>query len=340
MPVNHPSKSLAGGAVSIPHLTFVGRRLLQAIPLLFAVVIFSFTILHVSRGDIADVMAGESGAASPAILRDIRHSFGLDQPAMTQLAELGSRVIRFNLGKSLRYDRPVTDVIFERTLPTLLLTTTSMFISLILGTACGAVAALKRGTIVDDAIFVISLVTYATPMFWTGLLLIILFSARLDWLPTSGMTDAARETHGLSYVVDVLRHLLLPSVTLSTVHFAIYTRLMRASLLEVAGLDYVRTAQAKGLPRHRVLIKHMLPNALLPIVTMAGVQAGALLGGAVLVETVFAWPGLGRLTYEAVFQRDYPLLTGILILTSFLVVAVNIVTDIIYSVLDPRISIR
>jgi peptide/nickel transport system permease protein len=171
-------------------------------------------------------------------------------------------------------------------------------------------------------------------------MLIVVFSARLAWLPTSGMTDVTREMQGFSYAIDVLRHLILPSLTLSSVYFAVYTRLMRASMLEVAGMDHVRTAHAKGLPRHKVIIRHVVRNALLPIVTMIGVQAGALLGGAVLVETVFAWPGLGRLTYDAVFQRDYPLLTGILIASSFLVVAVNIAIDLIYAVLDPRISIR
>jgi peptide/nickel transport system permease protein len=322
------------------HLIFIGRRLLHAIPLLFAITIFSFTILHFSRGDIADVMTGESGAANPDVMREIRHNFRLDRPAVLQLLDFGAHVFQFDLGNSFRYDRPVVDVIDERILPTLLLTTTSAVISLALGVACGAFAAIKHGSVIDDAISVISLIAYATPIFWTGLLLIIVFSGKLDWFPTSGMTDAAHETHGFSYLIDVLRHLILPSLTLSSVYFAIYTRLMRASMLEVAGLEHVRTARAKGLPRHKVLIRHVLRNALLPIVTMVGVQTGALLGGAVLVETVFAWPGLGRLTYDAVFQRDYPLLTGILISTSFLVVAVNIVIDIVYSVLDPRITIR
>ncbi len=322
------------------HLIFIGRRLLHAIPLLFAITIFSFTILHVSRGDFADVMTGESGAADPDVMRQLRHSLGLDRPVVSQLIEFGTRVFRFDLGSSFRYDMPVFDVIYQRIFPTLLLTTTSAVISLTLGVAFGVFAAVKHGSVVDDAISVVSLIAYATPIFWTGLLLIIVFSARLGWLPTSGMTDVAQETHGVSYAIDVLRHLILPSLTLSSVYFAIYTRLTRASMLEVAGLDHVRTARAKGLPRHKILIRHILRNALLPVVTMVGVQAGGLLGGAVLVETVFAWPGVGRLTYDAVFQRDYPLLTGILISTSFLVVAVNIVTDLVYSILDPRISIR
>jgi peptide/nickel transport system permease protein len=324
----------------MPHLIFVGRRLLHAIPLLFAITLFSFTILHVSRGDFADVMTGESGAADPDAVRELRHSLGLDRPAVSQLVDYGTRLLQFDLGNSFRYDRPVFRVIYERIFPTLLLTTTSAALSLVLGVAFGIFAAVKHGSIVDDVISVVSLIAYATPTFWTGLLLIIVFSAQLGWLPTSGMTDVAHETHGFSHVIDVLRHLILPSLTLSSVYFAIYTRLMRASMLEVAGLDHVRTAHAKGLPRHKVIIRHIVRNALLPIVTMVGIQAGALLGGAVLVETVFAWPGVGRLTYDAVFQRDYPLLTGILISTSFLVVAVNIVIDLVYSILDPRISIR
>jgi peptide/nickel transport system permease protein len=331
---------MAGAAIFMFHLIFIGRRLLHAIPLLFAITIFSFTILHVSRGDFADVMTGESGAADVDVMRELRHSLGLDRPAVSQLIDYGTRMFRFDLGSSFRYNMPVFDVIYQRIFPTLLLTTTSAAISLTLGVAFGVVAAVKHGSMIDDAISVVSLVAYATPVFWTGLLLIIVFSARLGWLPTSGMTDVARETQGFSYAIDVLRHLILPSLTLSSVYFAIYTRLMRASMLEVAGLDHVRTAYAKGLPPHKVLIRHVLRNALLPVVTMVGVQAGALLGGAVLVETVFAWPGVGRLTYDAVFQRDYPLLTGILISTSFLVVAVNIVTDLIYSILDPRISIK
>ena len=322
------------------HLIFIGRRLLHAIPLLFAITIFSFTILHVSRGDFADVMTGESGTADVDVMRELRHSLGLDRPAVSQLIDYVTRMFRLDLGSSFRYNMPVFDVIYQRIFPTLLLTTTSAVISLTLGVAFGVVAAVKHGSMIDDAISVVSLIAYATPVFWTGLLLIIVFSARLGWLPTSGMTDVARETQGFSYAIDVLRHLILPSLTLSSVYFAIYTRLTRASMLEVAGLDHVRTAYAKGLPPNKVLIRHVLRNALLPVVTMVGVQAGALLGGAVLVETVFAWPGVGRLTYDAVFQRDYPLLTGILISTSFLVVAVNIVTDLIYSILDPRISIK
>ena len=322
------------------YLIFVGRRLLHAIPLLIAIAVFSFTVLHSSRGDFADVVSAESGAADPAVMRELRKSLGLDRPAVAQLIDYGTRLLAFDLGNSFRYDRPVFDVIYERMFPTLLLTTTSAAISISLGVSLGVFAAIKRGSIVDDVISVISLVAYATPIFWTGLLLIVVFSAHLAWLPTSGMTDAAHETEGFAYVRDVLRHLVLPSLTLSSVYLAIYTRLTRASMLEVAGFDHVRTAHAKGLPRHKVVIRHVLRNALLPVVTMAGVQAGALLGGAVLVETVFAWPGVGRLTYDAVFQRDYPLLTGILISTSFLVVAVNIVVDLVYCLLDPRIAIR
>jgi peptide/nickel transport system permease protein len=270
----------------------------------------------------------------------LRHSFGLDQPAIVQLVDYLIQVMRLNLGFSFYYNKPVLDLIIERLMPTLLLMSTSAVISLTLGVICGVAAATRRNTIIDDIISVIALLAYATPLFWIGLLLILLFSVGLGWFPTGGMVDVTRESGGLRHAVDVAHHLVLPSLTLSSVYFAIYTRLVRASMLEVAGMDYVRTAYAKGLKRRKVLVRHILRNALLPIATMIGMQAAALLSGAVLVETVFAWPGLGRLTYDAVFQRDYPLLTGILILTSLVVVTVNTLVDIVYSLLDPRISVR
>ena len=191
---------------------------------------------------------------------------------------------------------------------------------------------------IDGLISVVALLAYATPVFWIGLMLTLVFSVQLDWLPSGGMNTIGADLAGVDAVLDVARHMVLPTVTLSLFYLALYTRLMRASMLEVYGQDYVTTARAKGAAEGRIAFRHVLRNALLPMVTMLGLQIGSLLGGSVLVETVFGWPGLGRLAFEAVFQRDHNLLLGILLLSSVLVVVANIVVDLLYAKLDPRIG--
>jgi peptide/nickel transport system permease protein len=223
--------------------------------------------------------------------------------------------------------------------PTLLLMVTSLTIAVTAGVLLGVLAALNLNTWRDTAISIFALVSYATPLFWAGLMLIVLFSIRLDWLPTSGMETVAAFYEGWARAIDIARHLVLPAVTLSLFYLAVYTRLMRASMLEQAGMDYVVTARAKGLTERRIVWRHILRNAMLPVVTIAGVQVGALIGGSVIVESVFAWPGLGTLAFESLFARDLNLLLGIFLISSLLVVVVNLFVDVLYAVLDPRIEL-
>ncbi|BAF88649.1 ABC transporter permease protein [Azorhizobium caulinodans ORS 571] len=320
---------------------FFARRLLQAVPVLLGIVIFSFVILHLAPGDAVDVMAGEAGTGDAAYMAELRAKYGLDQPLPVQLLRYGTQILQLDLGYSIRNNSPVRDLILQRLGPTLLLMSVSIVASVAMGVLFGAIAAIRRNTLLDDLISLVALLAYAMPIFWIGLMLIILFSVTLGVLPSGGFMDVARQDVGpLARAVDIGRHLVLPALTLSLFYFAIYTRLMRASMLEVMGLDYIRTARAKGLGAAKVTIRHVVRNALLPIVTMLGMQMASLLGGAVVVETVFNWPGIGRLTYDAVFQRDYALLIGILLMSSALVIFINMLVDLAYSWLDPRIKAR
>jgi peptide/nickel transport system permease protein len=207
------------------------------------------------------------------------------------------------------------------------------------GIGLGLLAAARAGSWRDTLISILALVSYATPLFWVGLMLIVIFSLKLDWLPTSGMETVAAFHEGWARVVDIARHLVLPALTLSLFYMALYVRLMRAAMLEQAGMDYVTTARAKGLSETRITLSHVLRNAVLPVVTMAGVQVGSLLGGSIVVESVFAWPGLGLLAFQSLFARDFNLLLGIFFLSACLVVAVNLVVDVVYTLLDPRIDV-
>lgn len=327
----------SGGSLA----AFFARRLVQAIPVLIGIVLFSFVILHMAPGDAVDVMAGEAGTGDAAYMAQLREKYGLDQPLYIQLARYGMQIAQLDLGYSIRNNMPVRDLILQRVGPTLMLMSVSIVVSVALGVLFGALAAVRRNSLLDDLISLVALLAYAMPIFWIGLMLIILFSVTLGILPSGGFIDVARQNVSpLGRVADVLWHLVLPALTLSLFYFAIYTRLMRASMLEVMGLDYIRTARAKGLGARKVTMRHVVRNALLPIVTMLGMQTASLLGGAVVVETVFNWPGLGRLTYDAVFQRDYSLLIGILLMSSVMVIIINMLVDLAYSWLDPRIVAR
>ncbi|MEM6341815.1 MAG: ABC transporter permease, partial [Pseudomonadota bacterium] len=248
-------------------------------------------------------------------------------------------VAMFDLGYSFRHEMPVLELVLDRFFATMLLMVSTILLAVGFGVLLGLLAATGLNTWRDTAISIFALITYATPLFWVGLMLIVVFSLNLGWFPTSGMENIAMFYEGWDRVFDIARHLVLPTITLSLFYLALYTRLMRASMLEQAGQDYVTTARAKGLTERRIMFVHVLRNALLPVVTMAGVQVGALIGGSVIVESVFAWPGLGMLAFEALFSRDLNLLLGIFLLSALLVVAVNLIVDIIYSVLDPRIEV-
>ncbi len=306
------------------------KRLLQAIPIIIAIVVMNFLLLQLAEGDAVDVLAGEAGSATPEYMAELRAKFGLDQPVPVQLLVYLKNVLTFDLGYSFRHDMPVSTLLLDRVVPTLLLMVATITLAVGFGIFLGLLAATGLNTWRDTAISIFALITYATPLFWVGLMLIVVFSLNLGWFPTSGMENFTMFYTGWARVLDIAHHLVLPTITLSLFYLAIYTRLMRASMLEQYGQDYVTTARAKGVTERRIVFVHILGNALLPVVTMAGVQVGALIGGSVIVESVFAWPGLGMLAFEALFARDLNLLLGIFLWSALLVVAVNLVVDIVY----------
>jgi peptide/nickel transport system permease protein len=314
-------------------------RLLQAVPVVLGVVVLNFLLLQLAPGDAATVLAGEAGGAPPEYVAELRARFGLDQPMLVQLGLYLKNILLLDLGYSFRNNAPVLDLILERLWPTLLLMGATFVLSVGGGVVIGLLAALWVRTWRDHLISVVAVIAYATPLFWIGLMLILVFSIWLDWFPTSGMEDVVAFNEGWARVLDIAHHLVLPTITLSLFYLALYTRLMRATVLEQRGAEYVTTARAKGLTEGRITMRHILRNALLPVVTMAGVQVGALLGGSVVVETVFAWPGLGQLAFQSLFARDFNLLLGIFFLSACLVVIVNLAVDVIYVLLDPRIRV-
>ena len=302
------------------------------------IAVVNFFLLHSAPGDAAQVLAGESSAATPEYIAALRQQFGLDQPLWKQFLLYIGNLLTFDLGWSHRHGMSVGALVADRLPATLLLMGVSIGSAFLIGSTLGTIAARHAGGLTDAAVSVIALLFYATPVFWIGLVLTVVFSVWLDWLPVGGMTTIGAGYTGLAYVWDVARHLVLPATTLSLFFVAIYTRLTRASVLEAQRQDFVRTARAKGLSGRRILFRHILRNALLPGLTLLGVQIGSVLGGAVLVETVFSWPGLGRLAFEALFQRDLNLLLGILFCSSIVVVVTNLVVDVAYAALDPRIE--
>lgn len=303
---------------------------------ILAVAVINFLLIHAAPGDPASVMAGQSGAADPKFLEQLRHEFGLDQPLSTQLWLYLSSVLHGDLGISHRQQRTVVSLIAERLPATLLLTGTAFAFALAAGIALGAAAARRAGTWADSVITVLALGFYATPIFWVGLMLVLVFSVWLGWLPSFGMATIGADLHGWAAAADTATYLVLPALTLGLFYMAVYARLTRSAMLEVAGEDFVKTARAKGVGEGRIFRRHILRNALLPVVTLAGIQAGQLIGGSVLVETVFAWPGIGSLAFDALLARDYPVLLGVFLATSVLVLVFNLLTDMLYLVIDPR----
>ena len=320
-------------------LDFVARRLLKSVAILLAIVVMNFLLIRLAPGDPASVIAGEAGAADEKYIAQLREQFGLDQPLTTQLAVYVGNVARFDLGYSYRNQRTVADMVGERLPATLLLTVTAFVVALGLGVGLGVMAATRVGTWADSVITVAALGFYATPLFWVGLMAILLFSVNLGWLPAFGMQTLGAQMTAGQRALDIAHHLVLPAMTLAVFFVAIYARLTRASMLEVQDMDFVRTARAKGLTPTRILRAHTLRNAILPVITFAGIQAGQLVGGSIVIETVFAWPGIGRLAFEALLQRDYNLLLGVFFLTSVMVIVFNLVTDLVYSLVDPRIEV-
>jgi len=314
------------------------RTLWQAIPTVFGILLLNFLLLRLIPGDAVDVLASESGGATEATLAQWRSHFGLDLGLGQQLLAYLSHLAHLDLGLSPRFNLPVSQLVFDRLPNTLLLMVSALLLALALGIAAGVVMASKVGRWPDRALSLIVLLLYSTPGFWIGLVAVVLFSVSLGWLPSDGIETLGMDLHGVDWLLDRVRHAILPVLTLATFYIALYARLTRASMLEVQRQDFVRTAKAKGLHPVRVAVRHVLRNALLPVTTMAGLHFAALLGGAAVTETLFGWPGLGRLTLDAVLSRDYNLLLGILLLSSILVVVVNVAMDLLQAWLDPRVQ--
>lgn len=324
---------------SLPRIARALRRtVLQAIPTVIGIVILNFFLLQLAPGDAADVMAGEAGSATEETMAAMRERFGLNLPMLDQLLTYLNNLAHFSLGFSPRYSMPVADLIGQRLPGTLTLMAMALAIAILIGLTLGSLMAAFAGRLPDRLISIFSLLFYSVPGFWIGLMLIVLFSVTLGWLPSGGNGTIGSDLSGWAGIVDKARYMVLPATSLALFYVAIYARLTRAAMLEVRNQDFVRTAYAKGLSPAVVTVKHVLRNALIPITTMAGMHVGGMLGGAVVVETVYSWPGLGRLAFEAVMGRDYTVLLGILLLSSLLVILANAVVDILQTWLDPRIG--
>ena len=318
--------------------TTLRRAAVHAIPTIIGILVLDFLLLQLMPGDAADVLAGESGGATSEGMAALRSRFGLDQPVLIQLGTYLWHLVHLDLGMSARFNVPVARLVLDRLPNTLLLMVSAMVIALVVGVVVGCVMAAFAGRWVDRVLQVVVLLCYSTPGFWIGLMAIVLFSVKLRWLPGNGNETVAANLHGLAWMFDRMRYLVLPAASLSLFFVAVYARLIRASLLEVQRLDFIRAAAAKGLHPIVLQLRHALPNALIPITTVAGLHLGNLLGGAVVVETVYGWPGMGRLALEAVLGRDYGLLLGVLLLSSLLVIIANVGIDLLHAWLDPRIE--
>lgn len=314
------------------------RAGLNAVPTTIGIVILSFLLLQFAPGDAVDVLAGEAGGASVESMAQMRSQYGLDQPVLGRLWTYLSNLLHGDLGWSPRYNVPVTHLIWDRLPGTLALSGAALTLALLAGIALGALMAVNEGRLADRLLSGLSLVFYSVPAFWTGLMLIVLFSIKLGWLPSGGAETIGSSATGFAAFADKLRYMILPTISLALFYIAIYARLARVAMIEAKGQDYVRTARAKGLSERRILFRHVLRNALLPVTTVAGMHVGGIFGGSVVIETVYGWPGLGRLAYEAVMGRDFAVLLGILLFSSMLVVIANALVDILHGILDPRVG--
>ncbi|WPB55147.1 ABC transporter permease [Xylophilus sp. GOD-11R] len=320
-------------------LQFMSVRLVQGLLALLLIATANFMLVHSAPGDPVSIMAGEAGASDPQFVAQLRAQFGLDKSLPEQLGAYLKHVVQLDLGYSYRQQQPVVQLILDRLPATLLLTGSAFVLSLIFGVGLGALASRHVGTWIDSVITVVALIFYATPLYWLAMMAVLVFTVQLDLLPAFGYFTVGADLHGFARVLDIAQHLLLPALTLALFYMAVYARMTRASMLEVAQMDFIKTARAKGVRPARIQRNHILRNALLPVVTLAGIQAGGMIGGAVLTETVFAWPGIGRLMFDALLQRDYNLLLGCFLFTAAMAVLFNLITDLVYTLVDPRIEL-
>jgi ABC-type dipeptide/oligopeptide/nickel transport system permease component len=319
-----------------PITKYVLQRVLQAIPLLFWVIVLNFVIIHLAPGDPVSYLAGEY-EATPEYVESMRREFGLDKPLHTQLGIYLLKVMQGDFGYSLRFQQPVLSLIMSRIPATFLLIGTGLILSSFLGVFLG-VAYTRRSAVSENLAILAAIAGHSMPSFWLGQILLIIFSLHLGLFPSQGMMSLRVQPTGLAAVLDLLHHLTLPALTYATYNLTLIFRLTRSKMLEILSQDFIITARGKGLDRRTILYRHALPNVLIPVVTVLGVNAGFMIAGSVLVETVFAWPGMGRLMYDAIMARDYPMLLGLFIIISLMVIIANLVTDIIYALIDPRVT--
>jgi peptide/nickel transport system permease protein len=319
-------------------LRLVAWRLALAVPCFVIILAAVFFLLQLAPGDAVDALLAQIGTGDDTLGRLLREKYGFDGNATTRFLSYIVGLLRFDLGVSIAYGKPVAGLILERLPVTIALMLVAMALAFVAGCVAGVVAARYVHRWPDSLITTLGMIVYAMPSFWFGLMGIVLFAVTLGWLPAGGLVDLRAGRHGLALLADMAWHLVLPTVTLALIFFAVYLRVMRTAMLEVMTLDFMRSARAKGVQESAALYRHALPNALLPMVTLAGLQASSMLGGAVVVESVFSLPGLGRLAYEAVVQRDFNMLLGIVVISSALVVVVNLIVDLVYARLDPRID--
>jgi len=320
-------------------LRYIAMRLVKTVLVAIAVVLLSFFLIRLAPGDVATVMAGQAGYADEAYMKSLRAEYGLDQPMPVQLWKYVDQVAHGDLGLSYVRSQPVLTIIMERLPNTLLLDAFALVIAAVGGIWLGGTAARRPGSAVDNLTTVLAMLFYSVPQFWLGMMMMLVFAVWLNWLPPFGIETMGADYTGLARLGDVGLHILLPGMTLAFYFMASYARLTRTAMIEVAEQDFVKTARAKGISERQVARRHILGNALIPLITYAGLQASILVGGNVLVENVFSWPGVGTLAYEAVSSRDNPLLLGIFIVTAILVSLFNLITDIAYSIVDPRVEL-
>jgi peptide/nickel transport system permease protein len=320
-------------------LRYIAMRLVKTVLVAIAVVLLSFFLIRLAPGDVATVMAGQAGFADEAFMKNLRAEYGLDQPMPVQLWRYVDQVAHGDLGLSYVRSQPVLTIIMERLPNTLLLDAFALAVAAAGGIWLGGMAARRPGSAIDNLTTVLAMLFYSVPQFWLGMMMMLVFAVWLNWLPPFGIETMGADYTGLARIADVGLHILLPGMTLAFYFMASYARLTRTAMIEVADQDFVKTARAKGISERQVARRHILRNALIPLITYAGLQASILVGGNVLVENVFSWPGVGTLAYEAVASRDNPLLLGIFIVTAILVSLFNLITDIAYSIADPRVEL-
>lgn len=316
------------------------RTAVQAVPTIAIIVVINFFFLRLAPGSGAEMLAAEYGTADETMMEDLRRKFGADLPLFQQFTNYIVRLAQFDLGFSPLYNQPVLNLIVERLPGTLILMGCAMVIALSMGLLCGTIMAIYENRWPDRVLSFLMLLLYSLPSFWFALIIILIFALNMGLLPTGGYPIIEDGCNGLCVVGLFLRHLILPAGTLALFYAAIYARVMRTSVREMRLQNFVRTATAKGASKTRVVIRHVIPNALLPVIAVAGTHLGHILGGSVMVETVFSWPGFGRLAFEAISKRDFDVLIGIFLFSSIVVVVANLIVDLLQVWIDPRIEVK